>query len=363
MYDTQSISGCGIPVDNSGSALGQGGYGPTPQGTSQTLPVNGYHDEGVGVCTPAPTVKVGVGLPDSSPLDKPTNPSVILNDTANLDEFFTIPLYPPSHCSPKYMVLECNCGRRIVPSTCMALDCENCKEFVGRRRSDSILRRLLQGTLYQRRRWWKTAVIYTVFTVPESHRERMCDRHEWQRTRKKAWNILKKNFGAKYGVEITHPVGDKDKSRFHPHLNFLWIQHAGYRPFLDQAVLYQQWKNVLKADSVNVYSQYSHSIPKIIHWCKYVSRTFPGTHKWSGPMRWYGKYPKDVKPERCTCLDCGCHFRVIGYIEAEEVDRYHETGYFMGLDPPWYDDSKILHVRRPLLSNAVPTQSKGRQNG
>lgn len=266
-----------------------------------------------------------------------------LDYTANLDGFSPIlPLYPPKHCTPKFMVLQCACGRRIVPSTCMSLDCEPCRDAVGKRRADLVLRRLLGDIYYQRRKYWRKAVIYTIFTVPAHIRERFLDPKVWQKARKKAWQILKGQFGAYYGVEASHPSSETTSSVFHPHFNFLWVQRPGFRPFLDVDLLRQKWSEVLKVALSDVYSQYSSDIPLIAHWSKYVTRTFPGTHKWSGSMRWYGKYPKLKKPEQCVCADCGSYFHYIGYIHASAIDDWIAVGQLSGRDPPWERDDCIV---------------------
>ncbi|MBA7650330.1 hypothetical protein ES703_58133 [subsurface metagenome] len=299
-------------------------------------------------CHPHETLTgVGGEPPGSESKVVTEDPPVILTNTANLDDSLILPLYPPKECSPKYMVLQCSCGRRIVPSTCMGLDCEICHPYVGQRRANSVLRRLLGSTLYQKRQHWSRAVIYTVFTVPPAIRERFYfEKAAWQKVRKKAWRILKTHFGGRFGVEATHPSGDSNTGRFHPHLNFLWIQRDGYRPFLDIKLLRYEWARVLKTLSVDVYSQYSNDVVQIIHWVKYVARTFPGSHKWTGPLRWYGNYPKMVKPHDVGCCDCKQRFTLIGWIDARHVDEYCETGIMIGRDPPWYDDKYIIRSKR-----------------
>lgn len=288
-------------------------------------------DPGVGDAPPVPSVKVGG-----------EDPPVIFTNTANLDGFEPlVPLYPPSHCTMKYVVIGCKCNRRILPSSCMSLDCEICAPHVGKRRADSVLRRLLGDVLYQRPKHWKRAVIFTSFTIPPKLRESFLDNKAWSTVRKKAWRILKKNFGAKYGVEASHPIGDKNPNVFHPHLNFLWVQRPGWRPFIDKDVLQREWCKVLDVEMVDVYTQYSHHVRQIAHWAKYICRTFPGNHKWAGCLRWYGKYPKQTRPDKVTCADCGSTFRVIGYVSVELVDQWFEHGQLMGRAPPWERDADI----------------------
>lgn len=292
--------------------------------------------------------KKGVGGDPSVPSSKvgPGQPQCYLEYTANLDDNLEVPFYSPTSCTPKYIVLACQCSRKIVPSTCMGLDCKSCSDYVGKRRANSVLRRLLGHEYFHGHGNRRKTVIYTIFTVPECIRQRYYfDEKEWQKVRRKAWSILKKRFGALYGVEATHPVGDLDASHFHPHLNFLWVQRKGWRPFLDVDVLRLEWAKVLGVSTVDVHSQYSGHIGRIIHWANYVTRTFPGTHQWTGPMRWYGKYPRIKELHQEVCPDCGCSYHVIGWIDARLVDEYYETGILMGRDPPWERDECIAKVK------------------
>jgi hypothetical protein len=38
---------------------------------------------------------------------------------------------------------------------------------------------------------------------------------------------------------------------------------------------------------------------------------------------------------------------LIGYLLEEDVQSYYESGYLMGRDPPWYDDSLIIKRKDP----------------
>lgn len=298
----------------------------------------------------APEIGVGVNPPAS--LDKVSGgvAPCYLEHTANLaPEIPEMPLYPPSECDPKYIVLQCACGRRVVPSSCMSLDCDFCKKQVSRRRADSVMRRLLGGDLYQKRQYQNRIVIYTVFTVPPEVRESCLNKAYWQKARKKAWGLLKSMFGAKYAVEVSHPQGDKNVKLFHPHLNFLWIQKPGFRPFIDVDLLRAKWGEVVGVEKSDVYSQYTNKIGKIIHWCKYVTRTFPGTHKWTGSMRWYGKYPKIKQPTEYVCSGCNSKFKLVGWVRAEDIDAWYERGILMGLAPPWERDECITFARYKSL--------------
>lgn len=185
-------------------------------------------------------------------------------------------------------------------------------------------------------------VIYSVFTVPDSIRERYLDPKEWSKVRRKVWMVLKSKFGGSYGFEASHPIGE-NQSKFHPHLNFIWIQKNGYSPFIDVEMLRQEWSTILKVDEADVYTQYTSSPARIMHWCKYVTRVFTGYSEWTGRTRWYGSYPKSNQIEPSVCPDCKCRIKVIGRIDADVVRDYYKYGYLMGIDPPWLDDSKITY--------------------
>lgn len=283
----------------------------------------------------APGSKVGLVTPDC-----------YLDYTANLDPDFALPFYPPTKCDPKYIVLQCKCSRTIVPSTCMSLDCLGCKDHVGKRRARSVARRLIGYNHSVRKYHHGKPVIYTVLTVPKEIRERFYLNHDaWRKARKKLWYVLKNYFGGKFGVEATHPSGDKNPNVFHPHLNFLWIQRRGFRAFIDVDRLRAEWQKILDVDTADVYSQYSSDVRRIMHWSKYVTRVFPGNHQWTGPLRWFGKYPKIKIVRECHCDECQCRFRVIGFIDARLVREYEDTGMLIGRDPPWYNDSLIQFVK------------------
>lgn len=326
----ERTQGYQVSVDDSALVLEQGGDCPSPPGS-----LSAETDTGVGVHSPAPPFQSRRGA----------GPTGYLDYTANLDAFPDhVPFYQPTKCTPKYIVLQCACGRRIAPSTCMSLDCEACKPFVGKRRADSIYHRILGDQVYQRSKWQRKAVLMTIFTVPPRLRNKYLSPTEWQKVRKKAWHILKAHFGALYGVEASHPAGDTNPTLFHPHLNFLWVQKKGWTPFVDVNILRQRWSALLGVQIADAYHRYTRDVGKIIHWARYVSRTFPGTHAWAGRVRWFGKYPKAKRPQDVVCWDCGCKFKLIGWVDVAEVKQWEKTGFLLGRAPPWEDDSKILHI-------------------
>lgn len=273
-------------------------------------------------------------------------PSRYLEHTANLDGFAPVTLYPKPivPCKLRYIVTGCGCNRYVQPSVCMSLTCPTCAPWTGKRRAFSIFNRFVpvsgQST---------ETVIYTSFTVPPEARARFIDPKEWQKVRKKAWQILKSKFGGLYGVECSHPHGDHSDV-FHPHLNFLWRQKKNHSPYIDVGLLRTAWAEVLHVNKTVAYSRYSQSNAKIMHWSKYISRVFVGLHGWTGPVRWYGKYPKKEARPEITCMECGQPFRAIGYLAAEAYESYAKFGHLMGLDPPWNDDKRIQKFKsNPLL--------------
>jgi hypothetical protein len=265
---------------------------------------------------------------------------IIFTDTANLCNSLVLPKLPTVSCTPDYIVHECGCKRHIIPSTCMSLACTSCAPFIGKRRAQSIR---LRFERYQRgtgRLYYVRPVLYTVFTVPMEIRHKFLDALYLREVRQKIWTILKNKYGALFGVEATHPIGESDEV-FHPHLNFLWMQQVGVSAYLDVHSLRQDWADVLGVSVVDVYHQYSTKSWLVNHWCKYVSRVFPGYHNWTGPIRWYGKYPKRLPKPEILCAECGQPWRIIGRISASLVSDYYQRGWLLGLDPPWYNNSKL----------------------
>lgn len=348
MYE--DVPGCKHPVDHSGLMLEAGGLGPSPQGIRSAPFGPDRATAGVGVSSPALPGQSGLELPDPHNESKPRQPPLYLVHTANLEAaYLPEPLYQPSKCDPKFIVLGCNCGktsRLVVPSACMSLDCVHCWSHVARRRAFHVFNRLMSPQPGVRKSYRVPTVIYTIFTVPAELRDRFLERNEWQKVRKLAWKILKEKFGARFAVEATHPTGDAPEFNFQPHLNFLWIQRPGYKPFLDKPLLWSEWGKALGLKEARVWSRYSDKVKQIHNWAWYVGRPFPGTHKWTGPMRWYGTYPKAKQLEHLTCPDCGARYKVIGFLYGWQMDQWLESECFQGLDPPWERDYDISPLPR-----------------
>lgn len=323
------------------------GYNSPGNVTSTEIPGNvtksGYQNpDGVEGVSPLPPLKSGV------------DPSYYLDYTANLDLFDLNKTHPNlfrlrqdtlKPCKPRYLVLQCGCGRSIVPSTCMSLTCPNCAPFIAKRRAMRAHERLVY-TIPDKYNYKSTrAVIYTVLTIPEAERLKYSDPKVWQKLRGKVWRILKAKFGGLYGVEASHPLGDEGL-HFHPHLNFLWVQRRGFTPFIDASLLIQAWSEILGVERADIHTQYAGNHAQVMHWCKYVLRPFPGFAWWTGPVRWFGKYPKKKVMEKTRCESCGQKYYVIGHVSQEAVNLYDKVGFLMGKAPPWEDDNQITHYKK-----------------
>lgn len=337
----------GQGVDHSPDAGGKGAN-PTPQDTlAATREFFGLQ-----------TTKGGEGfaaLPPKSGGSRP--PLLYLPDTANLDGPVSLPFTETKTCTLKYMVLGCGCSRSIVPSTCMSTNCTLCQPHVGQRRAGGVFRRLMQTTSNQHRYSPPKPVIYTVFTIPPHKRELYLDPKKWSKFRKEVWTILKKDFGGLYGMEASHPCGDIDPTRFHPHLNFVWRQRPGFRGFIDEKKLKDAFRGIVETSVVDVWTAYTTSVGLIKKWVNYTCRTFPGNHVWTGPIRWFGKYPRGIKSVPETCFMCGQRFKVIGTLEKSQVDQWYKIGWALGIDPPWERDSQIKMMKNSGTINAIPSQS------
>jgi hypothetical protein len=226
-------------------------------------------------------------------------------------------------------VVECGCGRHLVPFFCERRDCGNpkCNEVVHRRRTEQLVERLDGGI-----------VCYTVMTIPVEIRERFLDPKAWARVRRSAARLLKR-LGMLYGVEVSHPVGDRDPEAFHPHLNWLWRPRPGSRGFVDVERLRQAWASILRVNVADVYHRYSAAAGKIRHWCRYVSRLFPGLHGWTGPVRWFGAFPKRRNTSENVCPECGCHYRYLGTVSVEAVQTAAVSRLLHGIAPPWESEN------------------------
>ncbi len=223
-------------------------------------------------------------------------------------------------------VAVCGCKAKAVPSHCNRLDCPLCADHLRARRARRILARLDAGRNGR-------PVVYTVFTVPPEDRERAADVKTWNKWRRKIWKWMKENLLAQFAVERTDPCGD-DRVKWHPHLNFLWVQRAGTRAFISPKKLEElklAWQEIIGAyRAVNVYTKYSSEEKQIRHWASYLGRTWPEWRK-SVPrhvtMRWLGKYPK-IEPVEGdgSCNECGEYVEILRVRDRGQADLYVHNG-------------------------------------
>lgn len=283
------------------------------------------------------------------------NPRIIFNTTANLKpqtpQLLVWDVYIKDldrknvkACEPDLVVNECGCKRWLVPSACMCKDCTSCAPYVQNRTARSLFRRFMTGNQTSISQVKMKPVLYTVLTIPPHIREGYRDPKELKKVRRLAWEMLKTKFGAYYGVESTHPIGDKSLL-FHPHLNFVWRQRNGFTPFIDVSMLRTYWADILDVRVVDVWHQYSVNSAQVFKWCEYVGRPFPGYSWWRGSIRWYGRYPKVCVKREWICPDCGCYIRRLGIISGKVVEDYYKHGWLIGLDPPWYNNKNLTLCR------------------
>ncbi len=330
----KDFKGCSIKaVDH--SAVVPGGNGMKP-GTPWS-PLHPYS---------TPTHPGGERGESLSPPKSGPSPYYV-HHTANLESSAGEFLYqePTTACDPKYMVLKCACGRHIVPSACLSLRCTKCAPWTGKRRAWSTFDRIWSNrTQAEHKAGIKKTIIYTVFTTPLGLRQSLKKPKAWQSLRLKAWKLLKDRFGAVYGFEASHPIGDKN-DKFHPHLNFLWKQRKSWSPYLDVDLLRKEWSAILGVPISDAYTSYTEYPALIRHWCNYVTRVFPGYHWWTGRLRWYGEYPRKIKPKQIVCFICELPFTVVGYISGWLVDEYYKDWWKNRSPPPWMNDDNITKCR------------------
>ena len=222
-------------------------------------------------------------------------------------------------CSPRYYAIACSHAFHYLKSGCMNRECPECCDAVSSRRASRARKRLEAG---RRGR----AVCYTVLTVPPELREAFLDRKTWRAALKAMFGVLRSKFGAEFAVECSHPWGDKDPSRFHPHANFLWVSKAG--AFLSVEHLQKEWANVLGSRRLPVvWHQYSYEVGKIAHLARYVTRDFPGFSEWCGSMRWYGDYP--ARPDiKLRCPVCGSSYVYLRKLSfGEYIERVTDDAF------------------------------------
>lgn len=293
---------------------------------------------------------------------------------------------PQEPCTPLWMVVHCLCKATLKLCGCNALDCRGCQFFLRNRRSMTIYDRMEAVAA-------KKAAIYTVLTVPEEKRREAADPKTWTRWRREIWKWLKREHGGLFAVERTDPAGKCEKAqawerigfdaylelrkphteeetakladtirqaaaftcscdhctKWHPHLNLLWVQRDGWSPYIDADKMRAAWAGILGlAPTVNVFGQVEPAYVEIFtqyaagdsegaksqrwHWYRYIGRTWADWRA-SVPkhlnVRWLGTYPKAVKdddelPE--VCEKCGATFEQISFGTLEAAATLCRAG-------------------------------------
>jgi len=266
-------------------------------------------------------------------------------------------LYPTNitiTCFPKYIIKGCSCSKQIFPSGCQKKNCLTCQPYLSKRRGLHAYNRFDKYRDECKKARIPFVMLYTDFTIPMQLRSNCMDPKYWQDIRKKVWNLLKTKYHALFALEATHPISEKHPNVFHPHLNFLWVQKPGYKPFLDVKKLEAEYREILGFyRKVDLKHRYSDIIAKQMHWCNYVTRIFPAFADWTGALRWYGTYPALDKKEKFICPLCGCALGVFGWLDHYTVEEYYEHGLRSGRSPPWEDITKINLFKRKKSKEEV----------
>lgn len=237
---------------------------------------------------------------------------------------------PQDPCQRYYWFEVCNCKKTMKTRGCNKLSCTGCADTLRTRRKLSIRNRFEAARGFR-------PVLYTIFTVPKHLREKASDPKTWRKWRLAIAGVLKRRFGMDWGVERTDPAGkckQSEKSgescvcpkcsRWHPHMNFLWVQKGTgrNRPFITPAqmkYLKRRWAHIIgqtPGKPINIRHAYCKGdrdneadVRRLNHWYSYMARTWAD---WQKSVRkhlrlnWYGAPQPEKKPKReCFCGDCG----------------------------------------------------------
>jgi len=251
-------------------------------------------------------------------------------------------LNPTEHCHPKYMVLECGCGRRAVVSGCGKKNCTFCEKHNNLKRADRVMSHIIaQGKLLPNKCQYPV-MNYLVFTIPPALRSRYIDRANLAKLRRKIWQLLYYYFDAEWGIEATHPVSEKNPDVFHPHLNFLFCIKHKSPTYLDIATIKAYYKHFLSWDKeVDIWASYTRKPGKLWHLCNYITRAFPQFSIWQGAVTYYGHPPKVEKKGARICPKCNQLILAIGHLCVEGVRMFLESERNGNHDPPHIEDYYI----------------------
>lgn len=247
-----------------------------------------------------------------------TPPNLDIRERLQNDLFWPVPS-PATPCKPEWKVFFCGCSARVAEVGCNRLDCRNCADFLRRRRATAIGERMEAGRNGK-------PVIYTVFTIPPDLREKAANKATWGRWMRALRKVLKKKFGLLYGCERVDPCGDEKPDVWHPHLNLLWVQRDGWRPFIDVDALREEWARIIGTEEPNLWTQFSTEPAKLGHWYSYMGRTWSDWRK-AVPnhltVRWIGKYPARPPQEEPVCDECGQKVEDLSFLSStKEVAEF-----------------------------------------
>lgn len=303
----------------------------------------------------------GVGLDPRRPAPVKSDPvSPYYKDpTANLVDLAEMLKLPPKACSPKWTVLECDCGRKVVKTGCMRTDCISCYEQVKNRRGRSIFERFHLPFRGEKGYNHNPTVCYTVFTLPNDIRYSYVDGYLWHQKVRDLWHLLRNKYGAVYGLGVSHPIGDLKKKdgkiipgqqvKFHPHANFLWMAKVKGKEFLNVDQLRKDAGAIFGVPEIQCHHEYSDSKHEVLQWCVYAARPFPAYAQWQGSIRWFGQYPKKPRKIIWCCPDCGMPIKAIGTIAPYMIKDYNEEGALSGREPPWMFEDNIDRFKRKQI--------------
>lgn len=265
----------------------------------------------------------------------PQDSSYYVQYTVNLKSIDERLLNSTTHCQPKYLILQCQCGRRAVASACYKNNCISCRPYSNMKKARAIMKKFVSLSWTHNNNQYFPNIVYTVFTVPMELREKCIDPKYMQHLRHEAWNILRYAYGAEFAVEATHPISEKHPDTFHPHLNFLWKPLPTVSPYIDVTALRDLWRIALGYNKqVDVETQYSNKPGKLWKWSKYISRLFPEFSVWTGPIKWFGFYPKNLEKGTGLCQECHQQIIALGYATPELTARLLEHDPKSGTSPP-----------------------------
>lgn len=311
-------------------------------------------------------------------------------------------------CQVRTVVTKCGCGARAIEGGCGRADCVRCAPQVTTRRARPVVTKLeggidaeiqrlkaQTGRLFPRSRF---AVHVAVLTMPEDRRELLASKAAHNRFRRNIVAVFRRNLDAAFAMCATHPVGDLDPSRFHPHFNVLWmrrglvpwmlpparldelkrcwsylLEHDGHLPVQSRA-----WR---KADArarregrrplayvfpagpplaLDVHGQWvkGDDARRLRHRARYYARVFVGWRFWlPKAVQWFGDYPRGLVP-LVVCPCCLTRFSIIGF-GAEAAAKFQkaiETQSARGQAPPpagpW-QRSLPLEGSRPSATSIV----------